>query len=509
MMSRFPSFAVAVLAWTPMAVDRSPACAADPPATYCNPLSIPNYPIGRDARNAKNGDPDQGGGWKLGYQEQFRELADVTAVWHERKWHLYPSVDMAWVSADNGASWQHHPLNVRDIGYAPTVVRHRGRFLLLASGSPLYASDSPLGPFEKLGSMQVPRTGKMPGFIDPMLFSDDDQKLYYYWGCSPAGGIWGVELDAANPTRATTQPVELLPFDPATHPWESVGEWNQNPNHGWIEGCWMLKRNGRYYLTYSAAGTENRTYAMGCYVASSPLGPFTPQKRNPILRSVDGLVTGTAHGCIVAGPEDQLWAFYTVRAGVVHSFERRLGMDRAVIGADGELVVPSATSLPQWLPGKMPPGKKSADTGWLPLNGEMRTVASTTAPNLQTRFAVDNDMRTWWQPAEGDPQPTLTSAFMAPATVHAVRLIWRDVGLDARSGVTPGPFRYRVEIETEKDKWMTLLDRGNSHDDLLVDYRECGPTVGGRARLVILGWPKGITPGVAEFTVFGETVIAK
>ena len=26
----------------------------------------------------------------------------------------------------------------------------------------------------------------------------------------------------------------------------------------------MFKRNGTYYLTYSAAGTENRTYAMGC-----------------------------------------------------------------------------------------------------------------------------------------------------------------------------------------------------------------------------------------------------
>jgi hypothetical protein len=33
--------------------------------------------------------------------------------------------------------------------------------------------------------------------------------------------------------------------------------------------------------------------------------------------------------------------------------------------------------------------------------------------------------------------------------------------------------------------------------------------VGSRARLVILGWPKGITPGVAEFTVFGNTVGGK
>ena len=91
----------------------------------------------------------------------------------------------------------------------------------------------------------------------------------------------------------------------------------------------MFKRNGTYYLTYSAAGTENRTYAMGCAVSKSPLGPFVPQKNNPILRSTTGLITGTAHGCVVEGPHNSLWAFYTVKAAVVHGFERRLGMDPA------------------------------------------------------------------------------------------------------------------------------------------------------------------------------------
>ena len=80
--------------------------------------------------HVKNGEPDTHGHWKLGYKEQFRELADPSVLWFDGKWYLYPSVDMAWVSADNGGTWQHHPLNVRDIGYAPTVVRHRGRFLL-------------------------------------------------------------------------------------------------------------------------------------------------------------------------------------------------------------------------------------------------------------------------------------------------------------------------------------------------------------------------------------------
>jgi hypothetical protein len=478
------------------------------PATYCNPLPIPDYPVGRGVRDIAKGTPaDDWGQWFLRHREQYRELADPTVLWLDGKWYLYPSCDMAWVSADNGATWQHHPLNIRDVGYAPTIVKHRGRFLLLASKSELYAADAPLGPFLPAGKIQMKSVAGMPDFIDPMLFSDDDGRLFYYWGCSASSGIWGVELDAANPIHAVTTPAELIPFNPAAHPWEAIGEWNQDPTTGWMEGAWMLKRNGTYFLTYSAAGTENRTYAMGCYTAKSPLGPFTPQPRNPIFRTTEGLVTGTAHGCIVAGPEDRLWVFYTLRAGVVHAFERRIGMDRVEMDGNGELFVPPATSCPQWLPGKIPGRQRAAATGWLPINGNQATTGTTDAPNLAGRFAVDNELRTWWQPAEGDAQPMLTSRFSAPATIRAVRIIWRDVGLDSTRGVVPGPFRYRVELETEKGKWTTILDRSGNAEDLLVDYREVTPTPGLRARLVILGWPKGITPGVAEFTLFGNSVM--
>jgi len=483
--------------------------AADQPRTFCNPLSIPNYPLGYDARNAEKGKSLANDTWRLGYQEQFRELGDPTALWHEGKWYLYPSVDMAWVSADNGATWQHHPINLRDLGYSPTVVHHRGQFLLAANGPAIYASSSPLGPFEKIGDFPAVPIVKNSKVLDKALFSDDDGRLYLYFGCSEAGGIWGLELDAADPTKALSEPVEFITFDPLQRPWEAHGEWNQNRTKSWLEGSWMLKRKGRYYLTYSAAGTQYRTYAMGCFVGASPLGPFRPLKRNPILRTVDGLITGSGAGSIVAGPEDQLWAFYTVRAGVVHIFERRIGMDRAEIDANGELVVHGATSIPQWLPGKTPPDAKSADRGWLPINGFVQTLGSTDAPNLPGRFAVDNEMRTWWQPAENDTQPVLTSTFGAPATIHAVRLIWRDIGLDTKHDLKPGPFRYRVELETAKDQWTTILDRSESTEDLLIDYRECKPTTGTRARFVILGWPKGMTPGVAEFTVFGKTVVTK
>ncbi len=473
--------------------------AATSPARLNNPLSLPDYPVGRLVRDVTPGKPNEPAGlWLAETTQQYRELADPSALWHEGKWYLYPSVDMAWVSADEGRTWEHHPLNVRDLGYAPTIVQHRGRFLLMASDSDIYAGPTPLGPFTSIGKMQMP-AGKGPqAQIDPMLFSDGG-RLFYFWGCTPNSGLWGVELDAENPTTLIGEPKEVIPFKPDTYAFERVGSSNQNPNTGWMEGSWMIKEGGRYYLTYSAGGTQYRTYTMGAYVSDSPLGPFRPQQRNPIFRSTEGLVTGTGHGCLVRGSRDRIWVFYTVFACVAHGFERRLGLDLAEVDANGELYVPHATSTPQVLPGT------GAAEAWLPLNESEPNFGSSSAPNTSGRLAADNSLTTWWLPAADDAQPTLTAHFSSRATIHAARVVWRDVGLDTTSGKNPGPFRYRIEAETAPGKWTTIIDRSKSTEDFLIDYRECEPLQATRARLVILGHPPGIQAGVAEFTVFGVT----
>lgn len=496
----YPRLYACIVSLLPLAVAAVASEAPGTPTRLINPLPLPNYPVGRLVRDLAPGKPNTPVGlWLVERSEQYRELADPTALWFEGKWYLYPSCDLAWVSADEGRTWQHHPLNVRDIGYAPTVVRHRGRFLLMASDSAIYSGPTPLGPFEPIGKLQMPAIPGLPSQIDPMLFSDDDGRLYYYWGCTPKSGIWGVELDAADPTRVIGAPKELIPFLPDTYPWERTGSSNQNPNSGWMEGGWMLKHHGRYYLTYSAGGTQYRTYAMGCYVGDSPLGSFAPQKRNPIFRTTSGLVTGTAHGCIVPGPRGELWTFYTVFAGVAHGFERRVGLDRAALDAQGELYVPAATTTPQALPGD------ASTEAWPALNESEANLGSSNAPNTSGRLAADNSLTTWWLPDAGDTAPSLTAHFLARASIRGARVIWRDAGLDTTSGKNPGAFRYRIEAETAPGTWTTLIDRSESTEDFLIDYRECAPTSATRARLVILGHPPGIQPAVAEFTVFGVT----
>lgn len=67
-------------------------------------------------------------------------------------------------------------------------------------------------------------------------------------------------------------------------------------------------------------------------------------------------------------------------------------------------------------------------------------------------LAADNSMMTWRLSAEDDKHVMLTTSFPT-SEIRAVRMVWRDVGLDTPKGVKPGPFRYRAEAETASDSW--------------------------------------------------------
>ncbi len=337
-----------------------------------------------------------------------------------------------------------------------------------------------------------------------MLFADDDGRLYAYWGLG-GPGIFGAEMDPDRPDRLLTVPKRLFGYDPS-HEWEHFGPSNEDPSKSYVEGSWMVKVGSRYYLTYAAPGTEWRTYGMGAYVSDAPLGEFRYQSRNPILRQTAGLVRGPGHGCLVRGPRGTLWAFYTCNVCYEHVFERRIGMDPAGVDENGELFVLPATDTPQLAPGVLdhPENGNSAGLANVALN--RRCIASSRAPGREPIYAADDSMLTWWQPADGDAAPSMEAEFIGVFRVSAMRIVWKDVGLDYDAGALPGPFRYRVLTSEDGSRWDVAVDASANNADMLIDYRVFDPRPASRARLEILSSPPGIRPGVIHFAVFGAPV---
>ena len=466
---------------------------------YCNPLPLPQYPRGRCSIDQK--EKPNHHLWLQQAPRDFRETADPSVIFEEGKWYLYSSAGMAYVSEDF-CTWEHVRIEPYDCGYAPTVVKFRGKFLLTACGAPIYAGETPLGPFTEMGRMQLPDGEKIkPWWGDPMLFADDDGRLYAYWGLGHPG-IFAAELDPDQPNQLITEPAKMFEFDPE-HTWERFGEWNEDPTESFCEGPWMLKVDGRYFLTYAGPGTSYSTYAMGAYVSDSPLGPFIYQQRNPILSTRHGLVRGPGHGCIVRGPNDTLWAFYTSCLCYEHGFERRIGMDPAGIDAEGNLFVAGATQFPQLAPGNLSSPEKANDAGLLPCNHAKRCSPSSHAPGRNGIYCTDNSTLTWWQPAADDQTPSITFPLRKAFDVSALRLWWRDEGLDYDAGILPGPFKFNIEGRLGENDWHTIVDKTQNNSDMLIDFLTFDATTVDHVRLTITGWPNGITPALIDCTIFG------
>ena len=463
--------------------------------TYCNPTPLPDYPLGRNYLLKEN----------YPHKADYRETADPTVIYEDGKWYLYPSCGMVYWTEDF-IHWNHVHMEPYDCGYAPTVVKHRGRFYLLACSSELYVSDSPLGPFESLGCLRAP-DGSEVYVDDPMLFSDDDGRLYLYCGCG--GAIKGAELDAEDPVKLLDDLAVMFSYNTVDHVWERMGDWNEDGSYSWTEGSWMYKRGDTYYLIYSAPGTEWITYAMGAYTSKSPLGPWTYMETSPFLIKRDGLVRGTGHGSVVKGPNDTLWVFYTCCMCYGGKFERRIGYDPIGFDENGNIAPVTVSETPSFAPGFLSEPERGNSAGLVPLTQHRECTESSMAPGRDGLYAIDDSMITWWQPADGDSDPTLTVYLSVDNTtrgldIYSARIIWRDVGLDVEKGYLPGPFGYKIEAEDMDGNWECVLDKSRNDVDMNIDYSPVKHMRAKSVRLRICSSPEHIKPGVVNFTVFGK-----
>ncbi len=461
--------------------------------------------------------------------ERASASGDVTVIRDNGKYYMYCTGGGAWVS-DNLVDWTLR--HVDSVPVAPHVVKYNGAFYMCGNDGPLFKSDSPLGPFTKIGDWQnTPDVaGGWNGPFDMDIFIDDDNQPYLYYPGRGVSGIYVVPLDLDDLTRFAGPPKHLFGFE-SDHVWERYGEMNEYTDVAWIEGPWLRKHQGTYYLEYSASGTQWKTYAEGYYTAKSPMGPFTYAPNNPLLRRTGGIVTGTAHGSIVEGPDGRLWQFYTIVLSNPPG-GRRIGMDPVEIGKDGTLSI-RVTDTPQWAPGVVADPTGDGGSGSIPLsinkvramNAESRF--SSEQPGHEAAYAVDNSSGTWWEPNPTDAQPTLTLD-LGSATrfdvvqlfrVDSVRLLFTARRRFGRRAAPPASaagtasasalprtdaYQYKIDVSTDGTAFTTVLDQSANTIPRNTIFEELPPTRCRFVRLTMLNWPRTIPLGIIELTVFGR-----
>lgn len=88
------------------------------------------------------------------------------------------------------------------------------------------------------------------------------------------------------------KPTTLKECIHATKPWEDTEKvaWTVT------EGPTVLKKNGLYYLIYSANDFRNKDYAVGYATSKSPYGPWDKENNSPFIATKGLGYPGTGHG---------------------------------------------------------------------------------------------------------------------------------------------------------------------------------------------------------------------
>jgi len=342
------------------------------------------------------------------------------------------------------------------------------------------------------------------GGWDPAFFTDDNGRFYMYNGSSNQFPLYGVELD-----RKTMQPLatrkEMYLLEPWRYGWQRFGE-NMDDTFldPFMEGAWMTKHNGKYYLQYGAPGTEFSGYADGVVVGDNPLGPFEPQSM-PLSFKPGGFARGAGHGATFQDKWGNFWHVSTIAISVKNNFERRIGIWPTGFDKDDVMYCNTVFGdYPTYLPDGKEDHLKSRFTGWMLLNYNKPVTVSSTFGNYAANNAVDESIKTYWCAATADANEWIQSDLGAVSTVNAIQINYADQDAEFLGKSLGVYHQYKILESTDGKKWNILVDKSANKTDVPHDYIELSKPVQTRyLRLVNIHMPTGKF-AISGFRIFGK-----
>lgn len=323
------------------------------------------------------------------------------------------------------------------------------------------------------------------GGWDPAFFTDDDGRLYMYNGSSNTYPLYGVELN-----RKTFQPIgtrkEMHMLKPWRYGWQRFGEHMDNTFlDPFMEGAWVTKHNGKYYMQFGAPGTEFSGYADGVAVADNPMGTPTGwfiDQSDPLSIKVGGFVRGAGHGSTFQDNFKNYWHVSTTVISVKNTFERRIGIWPAGFDKDGVMYCNTAFGdYPHYLPSPQSGEGLGVRPGWMLLNYNKPVQVSSTLGGYLPNNAVDELSKTYWSAASGNKGEWIQVDLGNVSTVNAIQINYADQDAEFLGKQTNIYHQYKLyySLDARPDdpvgrgkKWSLLVDKSNNKTDVPHEYVE-------------------------------------
>ncbi len=437
-----------------------------------------------------------------------RQAADPLVVIHDDEYYLFASRSGGYWRSPDMREWTLViPTGLPIEDYAPAVITLDGRLYYTAHKSQaVFTTDDP-----KRGAWR--KVADLASYPDPAFFLDDDGRLYLYFGSALNGSISVVELDPRS-FAVLAGPTVLMSANHAEHGWERSGPDNLGAVMAegfrigpYIEGSWMTKHEGTYYLQYAAPGTVWKTYADGVYTSKSPTSGFMYQPYSPFAYKPGGFVGSAGHGGMFKDKQGNWWRIVTMIISVAEKFERRLGIFPA--GFDDDGVIRTDTYLgdyPQFLPGIKANPLDSNRTGWMLLSSGMPATASSSHEEHPVGLAFDEDIRTQWSALTGNRGEWLRVDLGMPSTIRAVQANFGEKDTKSLGRDSSTFHQYTIETSLDGTAWEMLIDRSTSTADQPHDYVQLEqPRHARHVRITNVHAAAGGRFSIRDLRIFGES----
>ncbi len=432
-----------------------------------------------------------------------REAADPVIVLFKNEYYLFASKSGGYWHSTDMADWDFitsAELPFED--YAPAVVAIGDTLYFMASGNAPVSIFKTADP--KSGNWKIVNSAFPISMTDPDLFLDDDGRLYFYYGCSNNAPIHAVELDRGT-LNPKGKPVDCFNSNSIKYGWEQTGDNNNNTDRPWIEGSWMTKHNGKYYLQYAVPGTQYKSYCDGVYVADNPLGPFKVALHNPFSYKPAGFINGAGHSCTFQDKYGNYWHITTMTISQKHMFERRLGLFPVFFDSDGTFYTYTGFGdFPFSIPDRKINGPDELFPQWMLLSYKKPVEVSSELQGYPKDQAVDEEIRTSWSAQTGNKGEWISIDLGKESVVNAIQVNFAENQAQLYDRNPKIYYQYLLEYSDDNKIWKLLVDKTTNRTDIPHDYIQLKTPVRTRyIRLTNYHVPDG-TFAISGFRIFGN-----
>jgi beta-xylosidase len=183
-------------------------------------------------------------------------------------------------------------------------------------------ADKPEGPYKDLlGKPLINNIENGAQPIDQFVFKDKDGSYYMYYGG------WG----HCNVVKLKDDFSGIVPFADGKLYKEITPE-------GYVEGPYMLYKNGNYYFMWSEGGWGGPDYKVAYAMSKSPFGPF--KRLATVLEQDPKVATGAGHHSVIYSANDNKYyiVYHRRPLGETSANHRVVCVDELHFDKDGHIL---------------------------------------------------------------------------------------------------------------------------------------------------------------------------